>query len=47
MEDCIHCGKTHKKEEMLQVGEYYFNPPKKFYVCNEECLKYFLGTFRR
>lgn len=43
---CENCNKKIKKEKAMKVPECYFNGNKIFYVCDEDCLKEFLGVFR-
>ena len=43
---CENCNKKTIKEKAMKVPECYFKGNKIFYVCNEDCLKEFLGVFR-
>lgn len=44
--NCESCKKQIKKHKAMKVPECYFKGNKIFYVCNESCLKDFLGVFR-
>ena len=43
---CENCKNKLTKIKAMKVPECYFNGNKVFYVCNEDCLKEFLGVFR-
>lgn len=43
---CEQCGKVIDKDKAIKIASCYFNPPKNFYVCSEDCRTYFLNSFR-